>query len=346
VRGALAIAFATLFASGAGCAQIAGFEEFHKGCPSDVPDCRGAGGTAGALTGGTGGSSTAVGGDAGDASRDKSAGGTSASTAGMGGVHAGGTVVDSGLGCDSTRPGPAMAPVKRPDGTTFWIDITEVTVGEYTAFLRDHGPVADDDVCPGGPIVLGDCVANRRAHTDADGGAGPPPDAGVASNLPQVCVDWCEAKAFCEWAGKRLCHDDLRAAQSGLLSSSECFAACTEGKGTSTHDARYGCGASQTCGASTCNGSSGGPQHLLAVGVKTGCAVTSAVEGCLISDLSGNASEWTDGCDYNMDGGNCAVRGGDYESSDSDILCEAMKPILRTKVAPTLGFRCCADPHP
>jgi hypothetical protein len=47
-----------------------------------------------------------------------------------------------------------------------------------------------------------------------------------------------------------------------------------------------------------------------------------------------------------MDGGNCAVRGGDYESSDSDILCEAMKPILRTKVAPTLGFRCCADPHP
>jgi len=191
-----------------------------------------------------------------------------------------------------------MAPVKRPDGTTFWIDTTEVTVRQYTVFLRNHGPVADDARCPTGPSTTDDCVANRRASTEPDGGGDAPPDAGAASNLPQVCVDWCEAKAFCEWAGKQLCHDDVHAAPSELLSKSDFFAACTEGEGTSAHDPRYGCGASQTCSPSTCNGNSGGPKHLLAVGMKTGCTVTSAAEGCLISDLSGNASEWTDGCEY------------------------------------------------
>ncbi len=54
----------------------------------------------------------------------------------------------------------------------FWIDEHEVTLGQYQEFMAETG-------IPGNPC-------------------------GAGESYPTACVDWYDARAYCEWAGKRL----------------------------------------------------------------------------------------------------------------------------------------------
>jgi formylglycine-generating enzyme required for sulfatase activity len=61
-----------------------------------------------------------------------------------------------------------------------------------------------------------------------------------------------------------------------------------------------------------------------------------------IYDLSGNVQEWTKACYDNID--LCYVRGGSFQTSVGDLICEKTRPAQHGDRDPTVGFRCCAYP--
>ncbi|MEB2325076.1 MAG: SUMF1/EgtB/PvdO family nonheme iron enzyme [Sorangiineae bacterium] len=278
---------------------------------------------------------SAAGGPAGSAGMGR--GGAAGSGGGSGG-GAGGTTADAGCpeASDPGAHGPAMARVVRPDGTCFWIDSTEVTVSQYVEFLA-ASPGPQDGVCAwntsdggSGDTTETPGFAPSATCSGVDGGL--EPDAGDG-NLPITCVDWCDALAFCVWANKDLCRDDGNALPDPT--KSDFVQACTAGKPQNL----YGCSGTSP---SVCNGASSGNKDLLPVAASTGCSVTGAESSSSISDLSGNAAEWTNFCSPNTPKGNCLTRGGSYNSGDSQLQCVAGVSIPRTATQRTQGFRCCA----
>ncbi len=237
---------------------------------------------------------------------------------------------------DPGTHGPGMAQVMRPSGSCFWMDTTEVTVSMYSEFLGvPHAAqsdvcawnVASDATAQGGLAPEPSCVRSVRSGITLDGGP--------RGTLPMSCVDWCDALAFCIWAGKDLCGDDGDAP--ATPSKSDWFQACSEGDPARL----YGCGS--RCSAATCNGSASQSGSIAPVGTLSGCAVASAGGGESIHDLSGNVSEWTRSCKPATAAGECVTRGGSYDSPDSALECATTAPLPRARALPTVGFRCCAE---
>jgi formylglycine-generating enzyme required for sulfatase activity len=198
-------------------------------------------------------------------------------------------------------------------GLSFCIDATEVTVGEYDKFVA----ATDGGLFDAGPDAGAACELNA---TYARGGA-PPADAG---NLPAVQLDWCDARDYCAWAGKHLCGKQI----AGDASTGEWYAACSNG---GLQPFPYGA----TFKPLACNeGDAGGT--IEAVKARAGCQ--GSVPG--LFDLNGNVSEWVDNCAA----GTCSAMGGDYDAGAAHG-CAVDVEWSRTAVAPTLGFRCCAEPQ-
>jgi formylglycine-generating enzyme required for sulfatase activity len=155
------------------------------------------------------------------------------------------------------------------------------------------------------------------------------------ANDPVTCVDWCDALAFCVWAGKDLCSDDGNALD--VPDKSDWNDACTQGNPSG----RYGCG--PACRATACNGASSRLGHLAPAGTTPGCTVTANDGITRIQDLSGNASEWTAWCNPETTAGQCLTRGGGYASDDATLECGSTVLLARQSTSPTVGFRCCAE---
>lgn len=256
------------------------------------------------------------------------------------GLDDAGTREAIGPGADTSTPTEA-APIPRPDGSlpeagedaeasiptgcpttngrmvlvnagglSFCIDATEVTNGEYDKFVTATAGSPDAGVLDAS-VPVG-CQANLTlAPTSAA------VDAGA---YPATNIDWCDAHAFCAWAGKRLCGKIVnRDASTG-----EWFNACSNG---GTRPVPYG--PAYVAGRCKDNGGTG-PDP---VGSHPGC------EGGLpgIYDMNGNVAEYVDSCGATT----CAAMGGDYGQPGS---CVVAGEYARTVSDPAIGFRCCADP--
>jgi hypothetical protein len=220
-------------------------------------------------------------------------------------------VTDSGATCGA-HPGPSMIAIAIPDaGPTFCIDSTEVTAGQYAAFV---GATLTTHKCP-----TGQDYAAKPASTPA------PED-------PVVGVLWCMAYDYCQWAGKRLCgniYGGAVAFGSRLdVAKDQWYFACSNGKGT-----KYPYGA--TYDSSKCAGDT--YTSTVAAGTLPGCHGESPPFDAIF-DMSGNVAEWEDGCE----GGACPSRGGWIGSTTADLACDADNSQLDTEYNDDTGFRCCS----
>ncbi len=235
---------------------------------------------------------------------------------------------DSGDGAPSqtdcpSRHGPSMV---RVGG--FCIDSTEVTVAQYAEFLA--APDVPDDQPPG-------CAWNKTFRPDYWWRATPfESDAGLSSaevdSMPVTVVDWCDARAFCAWAGKRLCGrvggGPSLAASEVSTTASEWFVACSR-KGARLYP--YG----DDFDGTACNGVGSG--HREPVASSPGCV--GGYDG--LFDMTGNVAEWIDDCG---DGSACAMMGGNFGFPQGSLHCGASDPQPGDAGYPQGGFRCCATP--
>lgn len=251
------------------------------------------------------------------------------------GVAAGGGDAAGGVDqCPADLAGPELVLVPSPGGTGYCVDATEVTSAQYQAFL-DARPAIEQPAR---------CGENDSFQPLAEAPCEGAYDPAVRPDHPVSCVDWCDAWAYCAWAGKHLCGrigggplgdaPDLDEA-----SASEWTSACS---GMGENDYAYG----DSYQVETCNA---GPDTYdyevppAPVGSFPDCHGTEPPFDRLM-DMSGNVAEWIDACD---DGGGVApycweAGGGSTSRSLSD--CRASTYVPWYDAWWYKGFRCCWGP--
>lgn len=226
-------------------------------------------------------------------------------------VDAGRAETDAGTGCPGTD-GPTAVRVST-GGASFCIDATEVTNVQYARFLASS-PRTDQQ--------LAACATNGSFVPNA-GWPGDP-------SMAVVNVDWCDAYAFCAWAGKRLCGkiggDHLPVASRNDAAQSQWYFACSA-NGTRA----YPYGASFDANACVTGGG------RAPAGSKATCE--GGFPGVL--DLSGGVEEWTDECTESFS--DCVARGGTF-SDAKGFECTTEDTHLQPRMLAEAwrGFRCCS----
>ncbi len=315
-----------------------GGSDVAGGASGGAADGGGSGGevtSGGAGYGGTGGT-TGGAPNGGSATGGSRTGGTTMGGSATGGAATGGTA-GSSPGCPGTG-GPAM--VKLPEG--YCIDSTEVTRAHYAAWLAGKPSTAGQ---------LPECASNTSFEPAATCLAMSYVCRTGCDNHPQVCIDWCDAYAYCQAVGKRLCgkigggpngYADADATDASL---SQWFNAC------SSHGA-YSWPYGNTYHETACNGcdywevvDSVNNRITASVGSFSSCRSPEAAYSG-IDDLSGNVWEWEDSCATTNVAASCRIRGGSfYETSytnGSGMSCGNRNGIVRMSEAEYIGFRCCS----
>lgn len=229
------------------------------------------------------------------------------------------------VGVHPEDPG-ALVQVTNPAGGTYGIDATEVTRAQYAKFVLEK----EGDASGQPP----ECAWNASYVSCCDW---PPVD---RQDYPVTCVDWCDAYAYCKWAGKRLCGrigggaNDL--GDYANTSLSQWYNACSSG---GVNEYPHG----NSYQSTTCNGGDAGKGGPVSVGTMTDCKSSASGYGG-VYDLSGNVWEWEDSCTASTGSGDtCRRRGGSFQYLVTDDLrCGFDDDINRGAQHDDIGFRCCA----
>lgn len=294
-------------------------------CVVGIEDVESKGGNAN--QGGAGSSGDAsVGGSSGSGSGGNQTGGNGGSpTGGNGGAQTGGNGGTSAIGGNGgsvsggtggVNPCPTGM-VAIPSGSSdYCIDAREVTQADYATFLAGVVP-QQSDPCSSNAELEPNCDEyNPTAHPQR----------------PVVCVDWCDARAYCLAQGKHLC-GKIGGGSSDVgayldANTNEWFRACSAG---GTQKFPYG----NLYAAGKCNDISAPTTAPIDVGSFAEC-----VGGYPdLYDMSGNVREWEASCNVN----GCYARGGSYLDLQDNVACNAAILTVRTAATKEIGFRCCAD---
>jgi formylglycine-generating enzyme len=254
-------------------------------------------------------------------------------------------------GCPSGTAGGKQILIKLEDGSGYCIDQLEVTRGEYQAFLD-----AKKGDTSGQPK---ECAGNLSFEPPQDP-LEDPEDACPEFSLekypeyrdyPAVCVDFCDAYAYCASAGKRLCGkigetkpgvqamDHATLVEVAGSAQSEWAYACSNGGKTA-----YPYGESYEpakCIDKTRVDQQGLDARLAATEGET-CHGTEPPYD-QIYHLSGSVSEWINFCDPPNYG--CGIVGFGVEPSEL-YGCFAVATSYLLSQNAGKGFRCCADAVP
>ncbi|MBX3125256.1 MAG: SUMF1/EgtB/PvdO family nonheme iron enzyme [Polyangiaceae bacterium] len=282
--------------------------------------CAGSGAADASASGGQSGG----GGDAGTVGGSGGSGGAAGGggVAGGGGQDAGGS---GGVGPCGTHLGGPMVLIAKHD---YCIDATEVTKAQYTLFLEDAGATAND--------TSAECSWNTSHKPPAylyD-------TASTLAEDPIQGVNWCNARAYCAWAGKRLCGKvgggTLALGETGT-GASEWYVACSR-DGART----YPYGGTHLSGA--CNDEKGGVTPFGQEPVQSNAGCEGGYDG--IYDMSGNVLEWVNACGTGSDPAKvqCQTSGGTWNFDGNATFCAFGQAHPRDNVAPQAGFRCCKTP--
>lgn len=256
-------------------------------------------------------------------------------------------------------PGPAMVALQAPNGTKYCIDSTEVTQAQYAEFLGKvtAKPSTEHEGCeynetyapkalPIDPIEPKICESDSWT-----------PD--KTPNRPVVCIDWCDAYAYCAWAGKRLCGrvgGGSVSASPGVGNQpdpndpakdptiSQWYNACSQGGKTAYP---YG----DTYDPTACEGHDATKDPSVTSGHEPLADVASyarcrggAAPYSNIADLSGSVDEFTDECLVHPESGTlCAIRGGNLATDSAGLTCANYGAVTRGREEEILGVRCCKD---
>lgn len=255
-------------------------------------------------------------------------GGATSGTSATGGIGSGGTDAGQDSGgrvgdCPAGLAGPTLVNVPAPADAlvpSYCVDATEVTNTHYAEFLAALHPTSGQDAW---------CTWNT-SYTPS----GEWPATGKG-DYPVVNVNWCDAYAYCKWAGKHLCgkigggpndYEDF-----ANPARSEWFNACSAG---GSRGWPYG----DEFSATACYGT-GREARISSVASKPTC------EGAYFGlyDLSGNAWEWEDSCNFVTGSSDyCRLRGWVGSSDDTTRCGNAIDTARNHDGGDMLGFRCCA----
>jgi len=218
------------------------------------------------------------------------------------------------------------------------IDATEVTRSQYQKWL-DANPMISGQAsaCNWNKTFAPDATCMTKKQVCQGGGCG---------RHPQVCVDWCDAVAYCAASGKRLC-GKIGGGPNGFSNQSnaalsQLYNACSSGGKNA-----FPCG--DTLGPPICNGAENpdtgcmsGSCTTVEVGTLAGCQ-SSVVGYEGVFDLSGNVEEWEDSCGLLSGTYYCRIHGGAYNTS-MDLRCDQSTSFERTSAGAqnNIGFRCCS----
>jgi len=215
-------------------------------------------------------------------------------------------------GCDVELPGPPMVTIERHG---FCIDATEVTNAQYEVFLSQApDPPGQGEGCADNesfePVEAWPVPAERLDH-------------------PASWIDWCDADAYCRWAGKRLC-GGLDGAPLEPHGYGEWMEVCTGG---GKWPYPYG----PTYDPTACHTEAGIDGQTAAVGTPT-------CEGGYpgVFDMVGNVFEWQDNCNNPTVGGSCPLYGASFQDGALSS-CDQHFGAGRYLSGSIIGFRCCRD---
>jgi hypothetical protein len=225
--------------------------------------------------------------------------------------------------------GMVLVPTPIPEGVPYCVDATEVTNEQYDVFLKSNPDAAQqppecDWNTSFDPSNFATALANKPQH-------------------PVVSLDWCDARAYCAAAGKRLCGKLGGGAHVFSLPQSgtnEWYVACSRaGTRTYVYGGTYDPSA---CADENFFGDAGGSTRE--VGSLDKCEGGYAG----IFDMNGNVWEWEDSCN-DVDGGDaaatsCRRRGGAYDDTEFCARCATCGSASRARSnkSGATGFRCCA----